>query len=56
MVLNPIHKPVPLILGMPGVLPVLNKEAVRMAIKFGLGINAQIAPRIYFCAQKLFLS
>lgn len=29
-------------LGMPGVLPVLNKEAVIMAIKFGLGINAQI--------------
>ena len=24
-------------LGMPGVLPVLNKEAVRMAVRFGLG-------------------
>lgn len=29
-------------LAMPGMLPVLNKEAVRKAIKFGLGINAQI--------------
>ena len=31
-----------LTLGMPGVLPVLNKEAVRLAVKFGLGVNAQI--------------
>ncbi len=29
-------------LAMPGMLPVLNKEAVRKAIKFGLGINAEI--------------
>ena len=27
-------------LGLPGVLPVLNQEAVKMAIKFGLAINA----------------
>ncbi len=31
-----------LTLAMPGVLPVLNKEAVRMAVKFGLGVGAQI--------------
>ena len=29
-------------LGLPGVLPVLNEEAVRMAVKFGLAIGAQI--------------
>ncbi|WP_461538094.1 Asp-tRNA(Asn)/Glu-tRNA(Gln) amidotransferase subunit GatB [Spongorhabdus nitratireducens] len=29
-------------LGLPGVLPVLNAEAVNMAIKFGLGIDAEI--------------
>ena len=28
-------------LGMPGVLPVLNKEAVHFAVKFGLAIDAQ---------------
>lgn len=31
-------------LGMPGVLPVLNEQAVRMAIKLGLAIDATIAP------------
>ena len=30
-------------LGYPGVLPVLNAEAVRMAVKFGLAIGAKIA-------------
>ena len=29
-------------LGLPGVLPVLNEEVVRMAIKFGLAIGAEI--------------
>ena len=29
-------------LGMPGVLPVLNEEVLKMAIKFGLPINAII--------------
>ncbi len=29
-------------LGLPGVLPVLNKEAVAMAVKFGLAIGAKI--------------
>ena len=36
-------------LGMPGTLPVLNAEAVRMACKFGLAIDAEIGPdRIAF--------
>jgi len=41
-------------LGMPGVLPVLNKEAVRMAVKFGLAINAEVAPRSVFARKNYF--
>ena len=42
-------------LGYPGVLPVLNAEAVRMAVKFGLAIGARIAPQSVF-ARKNFTS
>ncbi len=41
-------------LGLPGVLPVLNREAVNMAIKFGLAINAEIAPRSVFARKNYF--
>jgi len=41
-------------LGMPGVLPVLNAEAVRMAVKFGLAIGAHIAPRSVFARKNYF--
>lgn len=41
-------------LGFPGVLPVLNKEAVNMAIKLGLGINANIARRSVFARKNYF--
>ena len=41
-------------LGLPGVLPVLNAEAVRMAIKFGLAIDAHIAPRSVFARKNYF--
>jgi len=41
-------------LGLPGVLPVLNAEAVRMAIKFGLAIGAHIAPRSVFARKNYF--
>lgn len=41
-------------LGLPGVLPVLNKEAVRMAIKFGLAINAQIDEFSIFARKNYF--
>ena len=41
-------------LGYPGVLPVLNREAVIMAIKFGLAINAQIAERSIFARKNYF--
>lgn len=41
-------------LGLPGVLPVLNGEAVRMAVKFGLAVGAQIAPVSVFARKNYF--
>jgi aspartyl-tRNA(Asn)/glutamyl-tRNA(Gln) amidotransferase subunit B len=41
-------------LGYPGVLPVLNLEAVRMAVKLGLAINARIAPLSVFARKNYF--
>ena len=41
-------------LGYPGVLPVLNAEAVRMAVKFGLAIGARIAPHSVFARKNYF--
>ncbi len=41
-------------LGLPGVLPVLNKEAVRMAVKFGLAIGAEIGRRSVFARKNYF--
>jgi len=41
-------------LGYPGVLPVLNAEAVRMALKFGLAIGASIERRSVFARKNYF--
>ncbi|MCG8314141.1 MAG: Asp-tRNA(Asn)/Glu-tRNA(Gln) amidotransferase subunit GatB [Pseudomonadales bacterium] len=41
-------------LGMPGVLPVLNEDAVQKAVMFGLGIDAHIAPRSVFARKNYF--
>ena len=41
-------------LGMPGVLPVLNKQAVRMATKFGLAIDAEVARTSVFARKNYF--
>lgn len=41
-------------LGLPGVLPVLNAEAVRMAVKFGLAVGATIAERSIFARKNYF--
>jgi len=41
-------------LGYPGVLPVLNREAVRMAVKFGLAIGATVARRSIFARKNYF--
>lgn len=41
-------------IALPGVLPVLNKEAVNMAIKFALAIGAEITPRSVFARKHYF--
>ncbi len=41
-------------LGLPGVLPVLNKTAVNKAIKFGLAVNAHINQRNVFDRKNYF--
>ena len=41
-------------LGLPGVLPVLNGEAVRMAVRFGLAIGAEINRRCVFDRKNYF--
>ncbi|HEY4369202.1 MAG TPA: Asp-tRNA(Asn)/Glu-tRNA(Gln) amidotransferase subunit GatB [Steroidobacteraceae bacterium] len=41
-------------LGYPGVLPVLNGEAVRMAVKFGLAVGATVAQRSVFARKNYF--
>ncbi|SHF51385.1 aspartyl/glutamyl-tRNA(Asn/Gln) amidotransferase subunit B [Modicisalibacter ilicicola DSM 19980] len=41
-------------LGLPGVLPVLNENAVSMAVQFGLGINAEIPEVSVFDRKNYF--
>jgi aspartyl-tRNA(Asn)/glutamyl-tRNA(Gln) amidotransferase subunit B len=41
-------------LALPGVLPVLNKAAVECAIRFGLAVGAEIAPRSVFARKNYF--
>lgn len=41
-------------LGLPGVLPVLNEEVLRMAVMFGLATNADIAARSIFARKNYF--
>jgi aspartyl-tRNA(Asn)/glutamyl-tRNA(Gln) amidotransferase subunit B len=41
-------------IALPGVLPVLNRETVVCAIKFGLAIGGQIAPRSIFARKNYF--
>ena len=41
-------------IALPGTLPVLNHEAVRCAIKFGLATNAEIASRSIFARKNYF--
>jgi aspartyl-tRNA(Asn)/glutamyl-tRNA(Gln) amidotransferase subunit B len=41
-------------LAMPGMLPVLNEQAVRMAVMFGLGIGANIGMRSVFDRKNYF--
>jgi aspartyl-tRNA(Asn)/glutamyl-tRNA(Gln) amidotransferase subunit B len=41
-------------LGLPGVLPVLNAEAVRMAAKFGLATNSHVSKHSVFARKNYF--
>lgn len=41
-------------LGLPGVLPVLNEAAVRMACKFGLAVGATVATHSVFARKNYF--
>jgi len=44
----------PVCLGLPGVLPVLNEEALRKAIMAGIALNARIAPYSKFDRKNYF--
>lgn len=41
-------------LGFPGVLPVLNKNAVELAIKFGLAVSAEVSKSSVFARKNYF--
>jgi aspartyl-tRNA(Asn)/glutamyl-tRNA(Gln) amidotransferase subunit B len=44
----------PVCIGMPGVLPVLNKKALEFAIKTGIAMNCNIAPYSRFARKNYF--
>ena len=41
-------------LALPGVLPVMNREAARMAVKLGLALGATVSPRSVFARKNYF--
>ena len=41
-------------IALPGVLPVLNKGAVECAIRFGLAVDAAVAPKSVFARKNYF--
>ena len=44
----------PVCMGMPGVLPVLNRHAVDLAVRTGLATNSEIATRSIFDRKSYF--
>ena len=42
-------------LGYPGTLPVINEEAITMAIKLGIALNGNIPERTVFARKNYFL-
>jgi aspartyl-tRNA(Asn)/glutamyl-tRNA(Gln) amidotransferase subunit B len=44
----------PVDLALPGVLPVMNKQAVDRAIRFGLAVGAKVAPQSIFARKNYF--
>jgi aspartyl-tRNA(Asn)/glutamyl-tRNA(Gln) amidotransferase subunit B len=51
---DPNEQVCPVCLGMPGVLPVLNKKAVEFAIRTGLALNCHIAEECHFDRKNYF--
>ncbi len=51
---EPNSKTCPVCLGLPGVLPVLNRKAVELATRFALALNCQIAPYSVFHRKNYF--
>src|SRR5574341_1185570 len=51
---DPNSQTCPVCLGMPGVLPVLNKKAVEYAIKMVLAVGGTVAPRSIFARKNYF--
>ena len=50
----PNHNVCPVCMAMPGVLPVLNRRAVELAIRMGLAAHCAIAPRSIFARKSYF--
>ncbi len=51
---EPNAKTCPVCLGLPGVLPVLNRRAVELAIRLALALECEIAPRCIFHRKNYF--
>jgi aspartyl-tRNA(Asn)/glutamyl-tRNA(Gln) amidotransferase subunit B len=51
---SPNSQTCPVCLGLPGALPVLNRQVVENAIRAGLATNCQIAPRSIFARKNYF--
>jgi aspartyl-tRNA(Asn)/glutamyl-tRNA(Gln) amidotransferase subunit B len=51
---EPNSKTCPVCLGLPGVLPVLNRRAVELAVRFALALGSEIAPRSVFHRKNYF--
>jgi aspartyl-tRNA(Asn)/glutamyl-tRNA(Gln) amidotransferase subunit B len=51
---DPNTQTCPVCIGMPGVLPVLNKRALELAIKTGIAMNSKISPYSRFARKNYF--